>query len=178
MKISKRHNIILILLILLISVRIFAGDSGEKNKVKELNLNDFRIYNSSDKYISLDMTREEVEKIFGKPLQIKINRNQYDNNNDEFEYVYNGLKIYSYRKENKINYIYVTNASYHSPRGITVGDFAGVVKEIYPIDKIFPSGSILAQYYTEDGTLRVFNIAFEVKENKITSIIMEVASDL
>ncbi len=102
MKISKRHNIILILLILLISVRIFAGDSGEKNKIKELDLNDFRIYNSSDKYISLDMTREKVKEILGEPLQIRINRNQYDNNNDEFEYVYKGFKIYSYRTENKL----------------------------------------------------------------------------
>ncbi|MEA1910295.1 MAG: hypothetical protein U9N32_01300, partial [Spirochaetota bacterium] len=113
-----------------------------------------------------------------KPLEILVDKNPYNSEMDEIEYVYDGLSIYFYRKENKINYIYVKNSDYLSFRGVHVGDSIISIREEYPIDKVFSSGSLLAQYYTDDGTLRVFNIAFEVAGSSITSIILEVATDL
>lgn len=175
---KNRALIILNILFLLTTVDLFAGDGGYVKVIKELIEDDFRIFLSDVKYISIDMGSEEIERNLGKPLEILVEKNPYNSEMDEIEYVYDGLSVYFYRKENKINYVYVRNSDYHTLRGVYVGDSVSSIKEKYPIDKIFPSGSLLAQYYIDDGTLRVFNIAFEVTNFSITSIILEVASDL
>ncbi len=175
---KNKKNILVNILFLLVIVNLFAGDGGAVKNIKELDKKDFRIFLNGEDYISLDMGYEEIVNKLGKPLKINVNKNSFSSDNDEISYEYNGFSIYFYRKDAKVNYIYVTDTEYHSQRGIHVGDSIESVNEMYPIDKIFPSGSLLAQYYTEDGTLRVFNIAFETKNSSVTSIILEVASDL
>lgn len=175
---KNREFVILILFFLLVTVNLIAGDSGDNKNIGEIEKEDFRIYIGEDKFISMDMEHETVEEVLGKPLQVKVDKNPYDNNKDEIGYDYNDLKLYFYRKENKINYISVKANEYYSFRGIRVGDPISKVKANYNIEQIFPDGSLTLDYYTDDGTLRVFFIIFEVMDNLVSEIIFGVTTDL